>query len=70
MEIPAVDPTGCDVVVWHVGPDFYFVEVANGQIYSILDDMLATLLDWWPPTYTIGVVNDGRLGKIFPNRLQ
>lgn len=70
VEVPAVDPAGCDVVVWKLGSEFYFAEVANGQIYLILDDMLGALLDWWPATYTIGIVNDGVLGIFFPGRLQ
>lgn len=69
VEIPQVDPVGCDVLLWTLAGEYYFVEVVNGQIYHVLDNMLAALIDSWP-TLTIGVLVNGKVGKIMPYPLQ
>lgn len=70
MELPHVDPTGCEIVVWMLGDSVFFAEVANGQIYTVEEGMLIPLLESFNPLWTIGIYQNGKLGKIFPTPLQ
>lgn len=71
MEVPHVDPTGYDVVVWMLNNEVYFAEVANGIIYMIGPSLLMEVISGFPAEYLIGILMpDGRLGMVGKNRLQ
>lgn len=57
-------------MVWMLGDSVFFAEVANGQIYTVEEGMLIPLLESFNPLWTIGIYQNGKLGKIFPTPLQ
>lgn len=71
MEIPYVDPVGCDLVFWTVEEKVYFVEVINGNVSLVKESMLAVLIDRLPDYLVLGFVTpDGKLAVVGKNRLQ
>lgn len=70
VQIPLVDPVGCDVLFWELANEYYFAEIRNGRIYHVNDGMLWALISKWSSYRVMGILNAGVVGKIMPNRLQ
>lgn len=65
MRIPKVDPSKCDVVLWHEEGETYWLDVATREVSRVRPNKLAQLIQEFPESLTLCIMNDAT-GKLVP----
>lgn len=58
MNIPNVELTGCDVLLWKEGDEVYVLYVDTKVVATVRENMLAEFIRVFPDTRTLCIIND------------
>jgi glycerate-2-kinase len=62
VNIPDVDLTGCDVLLWKEGDEIYWLDVWRKEVSTVREGMLAAAIEHFPRHKTLCIMND-KTGK-------